>query len=124
METFAALLKSYGILRVGGDKYAGEWPREQFRKHGGITYEPSEKPKSDLYRDLLPLLNSGRIELLDHPRLVAQACGLERRCARGGRESIDHAPGARDDLINAPAGVAAATNRGKIRYDTTLSWVG
>src|SRR5262245_51012449 len=53
VETFAALLNSYGILRVGGDKYAGEWPREQFRKHGGITYEPSEKPKSDLYRDLL-----------------------------------------------------------------------
>ena len=31
------------------------------------------------YVDLLPLLNSGRIELLDHPRLVAQLCGLERR---------------------------------------------
>jgi hypothetical protein len=122
VETFAALLKSYSILRVGGDKYAGEWPREQFRKHG-ITYEPSAKPKSDSYRDLLPLLNSGRIELVDHPRLVAQACGLERRCARGGRESIDHAPGARDDLINAAAGVAAATNRGKYRYDSTLSWV-
>jgi hypothetical protein len=69
-------------------------------------------------------LNSGRIELLDHKRLVAQLCGLERRCARGGRESIDHAPGARDDLINAVAGVAAATNRGKYRYDSTLSWVG
>jgi hypothetical protein len=104
VETFAAVLKSYGVLRIGGDRYAGEWPREQFRKHG-ITYEPSEKPKSDLYRELLPLLNSGRVELLDHPRLVAQLCGLERRTARGGRDSIDHSPGSRDDVANAIAGV-------------------
>jgi hypothetical protein len=82
VEVFAALLKEYGILRIGGDKYAGEWPREQFRKHG-ITYEASEKPKSDLYRELLPILNSGRVELLDHPRLIAQLTGLERRTARG-----------------------------------------
>ena len=34
-------------------------PREQFRKHG-VNYEPSEKPKSELYRDLLPLINSRR----------------------------------------------------------------
>ena len=55
----------------------------------------------------MPLLNSNRIELLDHPRLVAQLCGLERRTARGGRDSIDHAPGAHDDLANAVAGAAA-----------------
>jgi hypothetical protein len=104
MEAFAALLKSYGVLRIGGDRYAGEWPREQFRKHG-ITYEPSEMAKSDLYRELLPLLNSGRVELLDHGRLVAQLCDLERRTARGGRDSIDHSPGAHDDIANAVAGV-------------------
>ena len=55
----------------------------------------------------MPLLNSNRIELLDHPRLVAQLCGLERRTARGGRDSIDHAPGGHDDLANAVAGAAA-----------------
>ena len=65
------------------------------------------RPKSDLYVDLLPLLNSRRIELLDHPRLVTQLCGLERRTARGGRDSIDHGPGGHDDLANAIAGVAA-----------------
>jgi hypothetical protein len=42
---FAALLSSYRVRRISGDRFAGEWPREQFRKHG-ITYEPSEKPKS------------------------------------------------------------------------------
>ena len=45
--------------------------------------------------------------MLDYPRLVTQLCGLERRTARGGRDSIDHAPGAHDDLANAVAGAAA-----------------
>jgi len=105
---FAALLTSYGIRRIAGDRYAGEWPRERFRAHR-IIYELADKPKSDLYRDMLPLLNSGRVELLDHSRLVAQLCGLERRTARGGRDSIDHAPGGHDDLCNAVAGVIAET---------------
>ena len=42
-------------MPLTGDRYAGEWPREQFRKHG-IAYEISEKPKSDLYQSLLPLI--------------------------------------------------------------------
>jgi hypothetical protein len=43
--------------------------------------------------------------LLDHPRLVNQLIALERRTARGGRDSIDHAPGgAHDDVVNACAG--------------------
>jgi hypothetical protein len=103
VEDFAQLLKSYGIGRVTGDRYAGEWPRERFRVHG-IAYECADKPKSDIYRDLLPLLNSGRIELLDNSRLITQLCALERRTARGGRDSIDHPPGAHDDLINSAAG--------------------
>jgi len=41
---------------------------------------------------------------LDHPRLTAQLCALERRTARGGRDSIDHSPGAHDDIVNAAAG--------------------
>jgi hypothetical protein len=36
--------------------------------------------------------------------LVSQLCGLERRTARGGRESVDHATSAHDDLANAAAG--------------------
>ena len=100
---YAALLASYDITTVTGDRYAGEFPREQFRKHG-ITYEPSEKAKSDIYKDVLPLLNSGTVELLDHPRLVTQLSGLERRTARGGRDSIDHSPGSKDDVANSACG--------------------
>ncbi|KQT60368.1 MULTISPECIES: hypothetical protein [unclassified Aureimonas] len=101
---YAALLKSYGVHKVTGDRYAGEWPPEAFRRHE-ITFEQSAKPKSDLYRDLLPAVNSGNVDLLDHPRLIAQLVGLERRTSRGGRDSIDHAPKAHDDVANAAAGV-------------------
>ena len=100
----AALLRRYQVATVSGDKYAGEWPRARFAEHG-ITFEQSARPKSDLYGDLLPLLNAGRVELLDHPRLSSQLTGLERRTARSGRDSIDHAPGGHDDLANAVAGV-------------------
>jgi hypothetical protein len=94
---FSELLKSYGVRKVTGDRYGGEWPSERFRVHG-IEYIPSEKSKSDIYRDMLPLLNSGKTELLDLPRLGTQLTGLERRTARGGRDSIDHAPGSHDDV--------------------------
>lgn len=34
VDDFAALLKSYRVSRVTGDRYAGEFPRELFRRHG------------------------------------------------------------------------------------------
>ncbi|HZZ61493.1 MAG TPA: hypothetical protein VFE63_09995 [Roseiarcus sp.] len=106
---FVATLKAYRVSAVTGDRYAGEWPREAFAKHG-ITYEPSEQNKSDIYLTFLPLLNSGRVDLLDSPRLIAQLTGLERRTARGGRDSVDHAPGAHDDVANSVAGALVLTS--------------
>jgi hypothetical protein len=103
VKACAELLRRYGVSVVTGDRYAGEWPVARFREHG-IEFVQSARPKSDLYRDLLPLLNAGRVEFLDLPRLGAQLCGLERRTARSGRDSIDHAPGGHDDLANAVAG--------------------
>lgn len=108
------LLKSYRITKVVGDRYAGEWPREQFRKHH-ITYEPAAAPKSDLYRDVLPKLNSGQVDLLDLPIIVNQFVGLERRVARSGKESIDHAPNAHDDVVNAIAGMVSQIRSGGYR---------
>lgn len=60
---------------------------------------------------MLPLLNSGRVALLDVPRLVAQLAGLERRVSRSGRDLIDHAPAAHDDMANAVAGAIVTANR-------------
>jgi hypothetical protein len=104
---YAALLKSYGCTRVTGDRYAGEWPREQFRMHG-IEYVVADRPKSDLYRDLLPLLNSGHVRLLDDPRMLNQLLHLERHTGRSGKDLIDHAPRQHDDLINTVAGAILA----------------
>src|SRR5258708_1189006 len=101
----------------------GDWPRERFREHG-ITYETADKPKSDLYRDLLPAINSRMVDLLDDARLFAQIVGLERRTARGGRDSIDHAPNAHDDLANSVAGVVAALASSAHGYDSSMKWVG
>jgi hypothetical protein len=106
VSEFAALLKSYRVSEVYGDRYGGEWPAERFNEHG-IRYEPAAKPKSDLYRDLLAIVNSRKVDLLDHPKLMQQLVGLERRTARGGRDSIDHAPGAHDDIANCVAGLMA-----------------
>ena len=86
VEEMATWLEPYGIRTVRGDEYAGEWPAEQFRKRG-IIYRPSEKPKGDLYRESGALLNSGQVELLDDPKLVAQLASLERRVSRSGKDS-------------------------------------
>jgi hypothetical protein len=100
---FAATLKSYGIKRIWGDRYAGSWPAERFAKNG-ITYVPCPWNKSEIYKDTLPLLNSRQVELLDNKRLISQLCGLERRTARSGNDSIDHGPNQHDDVINCVAG--------------------
>jgi len=108
----AGVLRSYGLSEVTGDAYSGEFVRELFRGKG-ISYNISKKSKSEIYIDLLPMLNSGRVALLDHPKMVAQLCGLERRTTRGtGRDSIDHAPNSHDDLINAAAGALCLANLG------------
>jgi hypothetical protein len=121
VDEFAALLKAYDVTKVVGDHYGGEFVKEPFHKHG-ISYELCKQPKSDLYRDLLPRLNSGQIVLPRHDRLVAQICGLERRTGRSGNDSIDHALNGHDDLANAVAGAAGAAHS-KYRYDCSLDWV-
>lgn len=119
------LLKSYRIRTVVGDRYAGEWPREQFRKRG-IKYRLADKVKSDLYRDVLPLLNAHRILLPKSQQLTNQLVGLERRTTRAGRDSIDHAPNSHDDLANAVSGAAdliAHARKGIEPFATTYEGV-
>jgi hypothetical protein len=101
----AATLKSYRLFSVVGDKYAAQWTVDAFRQ-AGVTYNHSKLSRSEIYAELLPALNAGKVRLLDMPRAVSQICNLERRTARGGRDSIDHPPGAHDDLANSIAGVA------------------
>ena len=121
VEEFCQTLQSYRITRIHGDRYAGEWPREQFKKRS-IAYIPAEKSKSDIYRDALPLLNSHRVALLDNPRLKSQLINLERRTGRGtGRDSIDHPLGGHDDLANAACGALSfASHKQPIIIDPSV----
>lgn len=104
VDDLKALLVMYRITRVTGDRFAGEWPRERFEEIG-IEYAICDKTKSEIYKDVLPELNSGMIELLDIRRLRGQISSLERRVIAGGREIIDHPPRAHDDVANAGLGV-------------------
>jgi hypothetical protein len=131
VEEFADILKAYKIRTVQGDRYAGEWPPEQFNRNG-ISYEPSELNKSEIYQELLPLLNSRTVALLENDRLQRQLLSLERRTSRGGRDAIDHPRGGRDDLANAVAGALvlaqrapspAVLRRGPINYPPTWGQV-
>ena len=100
---FATALRTYKIREVNGDRYGAEWVSERFRS-AGIDYRASDLSRSEIYLEFLPLLNSGRARLLDNQRLAAQITGLERHTSRSGGETVDHAPGAHDDLANAAAG--------------------
>ena len=60
-------MRSYNCLTGISDKYGGPGWSEQFH-HFAITLEQCAEPKSRLYTDLLPLINSARVELLDNKR--------------------------------------------------------
>lgn len=101
----AALSKAYGLHGTNGDRYAPGFVLEGFRAHG-IAYTPSPMDRSSLYLEMLPLLNAGRVRLLDLPDLLRELRGLERRRGTAGRDRVDHAPGAghHDDRANSACG--------------------
>jgi len=103
VKEFTEILRRYGIHKVVGDKYAGEWVSRAFQDEG-ISYEGSEKNKSEIYLEFEPLLAQGQVELLDNKNLFNQLRGLERRTRSGGKDAVDHYPGGHDDLANAAAG--------------------
>ena len=76
-------------------------------------------------------MGAGRIGPRDRHQRVAvaptaevnQLANLERRTARGGRDSIDHAPGAaHDDIANAVSGVVGAITSGVGTAWMNLIW--
>jgi hypothetical protein len=115
VHDFITVLHAYRITSVVGDRYSGEWVREAFRTIGGVSYRVSERTKSEIYGEVLPLINGAQVELLDHKRMVAQLCALERRTARGGKDSIAEPPGpnSHDDVINAAAGAVVTARDGE-----------
>ena len=89
--------KQYRINKIVGDRYAGEFPRELFRKHE-IVYVLVDRVKSDLFRDFLPLLNSQKI-VAPEQRTVGVAIGRSgaHRVTRGQGYDIS-IPNSHDDV--------------------------
>lgn len=115
---FVNVLRLYRVARVVGDRYAGEWPREQFRKLG-IEYEVADRNRSQIYSACEPLINAHTIELLDHPKLLQQFITLIRR-----GEKIDHSSGEHDDHCNSAAGalVLASAVQEKAHMVKVIGW--
>jgi hypothetical protein len=103
VQQAAEILAEYRLKQVTGDSYAKEWPVERFAAHG-ITYRPADQVRSDYYEAFLPMINSHRVELLDHPRSLRQLAALERRTSLSGRPVVGHPPRGHDDLANVIAG--------------------
>jgi hypothetical protein len=122
VEEISKLLKSYGLTKITGDRYSAEWIVEAFAKTG-IKYLQSERDRSQIYLDTLPLFTSGRCRLIDSPRLVSQFAQLERRTFSTGKDRVDHGRAGRDDACNSCAG-ALILAAGRGGFDSSYLWVG
>src|SRR5262245_31150783 len=108
VERFANVLKEYGLRSVTGDQYAGETFMADFQGKG-ISYRVSELSKSEIYEEIEPLLNGGRIVLLDHTNLESQLLGLVWRASK-----IDHSSGEHDDYANGAAGALRLASKNQV----------
>jgi hypothetical protein len=117
---YAEILKQYRIYTCTGDRYGGEWPRQEYRKHG-ITMTNSDLNRSGLYVEVMPMLQTGAVELPPDEKALTQFTLLERRTGRNGKDTIDHPPNGSDDRCNAIAGAAWLTKK---PYDAPILVVG
>ena len=115
----AGVCKGYQIDTIMGDRYAPGFVIEAFGSHG-LRYQFTDQTRSDLYLELLPLVNAQRIRLLDDPELLRELRGLERRRGPSGRDKVDHRPGFHDDRANAATGALVRV----LRYREPLLFIG
>ncbi len=104
---FCDVLKSYRLHKITGDRYGAGFTVELFGKHG-VKYNHADMTTSDYFSAFLPILNSKRVQLLDHRRLAMQLCSLERRASRiGAKDLVGHPPGGHDDCATVVAALMA-----------------
>jgi hypothetical protein len=103
-KEYAALCREYELTSVTGDRYALEWVVNAWEREG-LRFEHSEKVKSELYLETLPLFTREAVSLPDHPVLLRELRLLERSPTRLGRDQLMHPRGARDDYANVVCGL-------------------
>ena len=120
----SALFRSYRIYETTGDRYAPGFVSEGLSTNH-ITYKYSEHDRSSIYLELLPLVNSQQAVLLDHPELLRELRGLERRRGSSGKDRVDHRTGQHDDAANAAAlALVQAAERGRDFSGMWNQWTG
>jgi len=118
-------LKAYGLRSTTGDKYAAQWVVDAFAQCG-IAYGHSERDRSAIYMDVMAAFTSGRVRLLDNPRMITQFKNLERRTSPIGKDRVDHPKNGKDDLSNATAGavILAVQKQPQRAYQCQINYMG
>jgi hypothetical protein len=62
VREFSDVLTLYGLTRISGDRYAGEWPREQFFKFGIRTTPRTILPVSSTMQTLVSLTDTSSLQ--------------------------------------------------------------
>src|SRR5271157_4665595 len=102
-KQFAKLIRSYWVYKVTGDRWGGEWVASAFKKFG-VEYVQTDKRKSDIYQETVPIFMTGRILMPWIPHVISELRNLEVKTHSGGRDSIDHPDNGSDDYINSVCG--------------------
>jgi hypothetical protein len=102
VQEAAELCARYGIGQITIDKYAPGLVAELFRERA-ISCTLAARDTSAAFVELLALVNSKRITLLDDPVLLGELRRLERRPGTGGRDVVGHPPRGHDDVAAAAA---------------------
>jgi hypothetical protein len=119
----SSTLASYGIRSATADRWGLAFVASEFERHH-ITLEYSDKPSSEIFRQALPIIRSGRAKLTDNPRMITQFCNLERRILPGGGERIGHPErgGHHDDIAVVVAGCLVALAAPLTGAESTLEF--
>jgi hypothetical protein len=98
----ATLCREHAVTDVTRDQFASGLVDDLFRQQG-LAVRAADCDTSDAFLRLVALVNSRQVELLDHPDLLRELRGLERRTGFAGRDRVSHPPNGHDDLAAAAA---------------------
>lgn len=121
IKEYADILREYRCNTVYSDRFAGAYPAEEFSRNK-VSLKYTDRNRSQLYGELLPVLNTGQIELPPDEAMLGQLANLERKTGRAA-DIIDHPAGGHDDRCNAVAGLAyhaGVANRGVLHIPITF----
>jgi hypothetical protein len=102
----AEVLSVYVITDVQVHRFGADFPIRAFQR-AGVRATTAEKVTSEHHLGMVPLVNAQRVVLPDHPDLLRELRGLERRTGTAGRDVATHRPAQHDDTAAAVSGLCA-----------------